>query len=246
MPLKAILKCLILRIIGNPVWVRRLQAPVIFKMLELTRGDTVLDAGCGRGYFLGEIAKKSKTTFGVDLNLKSNSPVVCQQHERVIFVKCDVQKLPFVAEKFDKILLSSVLQMVEDDKMLLDECHRVLKDTGLLVLSVTVGYYYVRKLNDLKSELKNRFGALGKGYYSFNEVVSILKDEQFQILEMQFSPKKLGSLLYELELYLWFRFNTSFFSSVLFPFFWVLSYFDNFDRAQIGNELIIKARKFSC
>lgn len=42
-------------------------------------------------------------------------------------MKADVQKIPFKDKVFDKILLSSVLQ-VKDDEILLEECHCVLKD----------------------------------------------------------------------------------------------------------------------
>ena len=86
---------------------------------------------------------------------------------------------PFALERFDKILLSSVLQMVEDDKTLLQECRRILKRKGTLVLSVPTEYVHLKRLNYFKSQLKKKFGALGKAYYDYNKVVGLLLNEGF-------------------------------------------------------------------
>ena len=48
---KNALKNVILNILGYPNVIRRIQAPIILKMLELKKDDVVLDAGCGGGFF---------------------------------------------------------------------------------------------------------------------------------------------------------------------------------------------------
>lgn len=57
MPNRKFGKDLILRIFGYPNVIRRIQAPVIIRMLEPKRSEVVLDAGCGGGFFTYEIAK---------------------------------------------------------------------------------------------------------------------------------------------------------------------------------------------
>ncbi len=152
--------------------------------------------------------------------------------------------MPFASEKCDKILLSSVLQMVEDDKALLQECFRVLKRGGILVLSVPIGYIHYKRLNQLKPQLKEKFGSLGKAYYSYDEVVRLLETEGFKVLEAEYSPKRWGSFIFETTLLLWNRFGFPYSHPFLFPLLYPLAYFDRFaDKKQIGNEIIIKAKK---
>ena len=51
-------------------WIRRtLQPPSeLVKKLTITPEDTVLDFGCGPGYYLPEIAKRAKTVIAVDIS----------------------------------------------------------------------------------------------------------------------------------------------------------------------------------
>jgi len=148
------------------------------------------------------------------------------------------------SEKFDKILLSSVLQMVRDDKAVLKNCHRILKGKGVLVLSVPIEYCYLKKLNRIKPQLKKRFGAQGKTYYDYDEVIELLRNEGFGIMETKYSPKKWGSLIFEIGIFLWYHFCFPFFSSFLFPVLYPIAYFDKFaDSKQRGNELVIKVRR---
>jgi len=159
-------------------------------------------------------------------------------------VKGDVQKLPFISQVFDRVLLSSVLQMVEDDKALLHECHRVLKNQGILVLSVPVDYVHFRSLNNHKVQLKRMFGSLGKGYYSENELRHLLKSRGLQILETEYSPKWWGSLISETTLFLWYHLGFPYANPLLFPLLYPIAWFDRFaNPKQRGSEIIIKARK---
>ena len=160
------------------------------------------------------------------------------------YIKGDVQKLPFAPGEFDKILLSSVLQMVKDDKALLGECHRTLKEAGIVVLSVPIEYIHLKKLNNHKLGLKEMFGSLGKAYYAHDEVIELLVAEGFEVIQTEYSPKWWGSLIFEVGLSLRYRFGFPFSSPFLFPLLYPMAYFDRFaNRKQKGNELIIKARK---
>jgi ubiquinone/menaquinone biosynthesis C-methylase UbiE len=107
-----------LKILGNPNMIRRIQAPVIMRMLNPKGDSRILDAGCGGGFFSYEIAKICRC-IGIDWNISENLSYAMSRLLSVAYIKADVQKMPFKDGTFDKILLSSVLQMVEDDKVLL-------------------------------------------------------------------------------------------------------------------------------
>jgi len=244
LPHKTAWKDMILRVFGYPNVIRRIQALVIMRMLELKEEEVLLDAGCGGGFFTYEIAKRCKISIGIDWNLSKGLSFAVSKQPKVAYVRGDVQSLPFASKRFDKILLSSVLQMVEDDKALLKECHRVLKGKGILVLSVPIEYSYLKKLSHLKPQLKKRFGAQGKGYYDYDKLVKLLRNESFEIKETEYSPKKWGSLIFEIGLFLWYHFGFPSFSPFLFPALYPIAYFDKFaDSKQRGNELVIKVRR---
>lgn len=237
-------KNLILKVLGYPGMMRRVQAPVLMKMLEPQESEVILDAGCGGGFFTYELTKRCKLCIGIDWNLNRGLSFAMSRQSKVTYVKGDVQKLPFTSELFDKILLSSVLQMVKDDRALLHECYRVLKRNGILVLSVPIEYVCLKRLNNHKLELKEKFGSLGKAYYDYDEVRQLLVSEGFEIMETEYSPKRWGSLIVEWQLFLWLHFNFPYSSPFLFPMLYPIAYFDRFaSKKQIGNEVIIKARK---
>jgi len=242
-PQTSALKDLFLRLVGWPSLIRRVQAPILMRMLSINSGDVVLDAGCGPGFFTFEIAQRCRLSIGVDWRLRSN-PGIRQERIKAIYIQSDIQALPFTDEKFDKILLSSVLQMVKDDAGLLKECHRILKANGRLILSVPTEYICLKNLNFKKAELRDKFGSIGKGYYDYNEILELLRKENYKIEETEYSPKLWGSFLFEIGLFLWYHFNFPFFNIFLFPFLYPFVWFDRFaSKYQKGNEIIIKASK---
>jgi ubiquinone/menaquinone biosynthesis C-methylase UbiE len=246
MPNKTPWKDLVLKVLGCPSLIRRIQAPVVMKMLSPKESEMILDVGCGSGFFTYEIARKCKISIGIDCALNRELSFVANEQPNVVYLRGDVQALPLLSGKFDKILLSSVLQMVENDKAVLRECHRVLQRAGILVLSVPVGYCYLKKLNQSKPQLKKKFGAKGKAYYELNVVIELLQNEGFEVMEVEYSPKKLGSVIFEIGLSLWYHFGFPFFNPFLFLVCYPIAYFDNFaDSKQIGNEVIIEAMKVS-
>ena len=230
------------RIFGYRNLIRSSQQPTIFRLLNLQAGDVVLDCGCGDGYYLNSIVECRANPVAMDWRLSKGMLFARNKQPKMPFIRADAQKLPFADGQFGKVLLSSVLQMVENDEELLCECHRVLGSSGVLVLSVTVDYRFFDTLNIAKSELKERFGVRGTGYYSLDAVKGLL-EKDFRVLEIEYSPRRLGSLLYEAELYLWYRFRIPFLSPLIFPIFSLIAFFDRHLGGQVGDELIIKAQK---
>lgn len=239
-------KNFILKVLGYPSMMRRIQAPLLMKMLEPRDSEFILDVGCGGGFFTYEIAKRCKLGIGIDWNLNKGLSLAMSKQPKVAYVKGDVQKLPFMSGVFEKLLLSSILQMVKDDRALLMECYRVLKENGIMVLSVPIEYIHLKKLNNYKPQLKEMFGSLGKSYYDYDEVIGLLVTEGFEIIQTEYSPKRWGSLIFEATLFLWYRFGFTYYSPFLFPLLYPIAYFDRFaNKRQIGSELVIKARKVS-
>ena len=98
-------------------------------------GAKVLDFGCGERPFELYFSRFGAQTVACDLqqNRLGTVDVVLDREAR---------KLPFETGAFDAICLFDVLEHVEDDLALLGELRRILKDGGLLLLSVPFMYRF--------------------------------------------------------------------------------------------------------
>ena len=114
------------------------RARRIVEELELKNGDHILDIGCGNGYYLSLLNRlgfKFKLT-GVDNDkrgLLDAKRFISDSRVKLIFASAE--KLPLKDESFDKIIISEVIEHVQDDRVVLKEIKRVLKRGGLLLLT---------------------------------------------------------------------------------------------------------------
>lgn len=132
--------------------------------LPLQPGNSVLDIGCGPGWFWASVAEVRRG--GIDLTLADLSPgMVAEAVERcrplgfasVRGVEANATELPFPDQSFDLVIAMHMLYHVRDQETALAEMHRVLKPGGTLAVT-TNGINDTRKLY----ELTTAFG--GKPY----------------------------------------------------------------------------------
>jgi len=117
----------------------RRRARWLISNMNLKKGDTILDVGCGDGFYLYLLSKIDSTfkLTGVDINVHSlKSAEANLKGKKVDLIQADVLKLPFPNDTFDKIIASEVLEHVNGDNSALTEINRVLKKGGIFVLSV--------------------------------------------------------------------------------------------------------------
>lgn len=241
-------------------FLRKLQYPVILRMLDPLPNESILDIGCGNGELVCEIAKKAKC-LGVDLVGGRRKNIASTKNAG--FQIADAEGLPFEDGSFDKVILSSVLQMVNNDKNVLRESRRVLKHNGTMILSIPLDYLIIRRLYMLKGAIFGRirrllrlpltyeglkkqfivkFGSKGKGYYAFDEIKALLNQTGFIISDVEYSPKRWGTIIYETMLIFCNRFRLPlyhrFYDRLMFP----LVYFDRFlSKRSPGCEIVIRA-----
>jgi SAM-dependent methyltransferase len=115
---------------------RRVRAVLDF--LAPQANDRILDAGCGHGYYL-RVLSDLWAVRGVGVEYR---PSWIDQGRRELagtgatLVRGDVCRLSFVAECFDKVIMSEVLEHVPDDAAALREAHRVMRPDGILAITV--------------------------------------------------------------------------------------------------------------
>ena len=95
----------------------------------------LLDIGCGTGIFLPELKRRTDELWAVDNQLQDRSLKGMLKLENVSanIAAADLLKLPFKDERFDVLLLISVLEHISDLPGAVREMLRVLKPGGIVV-----------------------------------------------------------------------------------------------------------------
>ncbi|HEX6288537.1 MAG TPA: glycosyltransferase [Herpetosiphonaceae bacterium] len=119
----------------------RRRAFRLLEWLELRDGERVFDCGCGMGFYLMALGElRSLRLVGLDGDVER---LHWAQREEVpaALLNGNILRLPFPDATFDKVLMSEVLEHIDDDRGALQELYRVLKPGGILALSVPHARY---------------------------------------------------------------------------------------------------------
>jgi SAM-dependent methyltransferase len=108
----------------------------IFKWLTTTDNGMILEIGSGGGYALDHINKKKNIYIPLDIPITNLEGIKTRTEKAIFPVSGDAYKLPFKDNCFDGIIVSEVLEHLEDPSAALKEMSRILNKDGLLVLSV--------------------------------------------------------------------------------------------------------------
>lgn len=111
----------------------------ILKLIRPIRGLRILDIPCGTGGFVKQMRSEGAICFGVDLDASA----ACTS----IMVANINDSLPFANESFDVITCVEGVEHVHDAFYLMQECHRLLRPGGRLILSTP-------NLQNLRSRIK--------------------------------------------------------------------------------------------
>jgi len=115
--------------------------PVMITAAAVSKGDDVLDVGCGTGVLTRELTQHvgdtgSATGFDLSESMLDVARSCCPD---ATFKQGNVTELPFDDQSFDVVMSSFMLMFVPDPEKALSEMWRVLRPSGRLVNSVWQG-----------------------------------------------------------------------------------------------------------
>ena len=171
----------------------------IFEEISVNRRLKILDIGCGTGAYDRMLANINHEVIGIDYSeyvvLKA---VEKSKGENIQYLISAVPYLPFKDSSFDIIVCIGVLQYVKNERAVISEIARVLKNEGILILitlnSLSIREFLKKLLNFFLHRDKYKEEINERRYNPF-KLKRMLKDfGDLKIIGIYIFPKRLISL----------------------------------------------------
>ena len=104
------------------------------RISQFMKPGKILDIGCGRGLFLDVMRRGGWSTIGTELNEETASYAIKVYDLKILSGDIIQHQLP--ADSLNAININQVLEHLKNPHKVIEECHRVLRKGGVLVISV--------------------------------------------------------------------------------------------------------------
>ena len=157
-------------------WIVSKELNTVLELLEISEGDSVLDAGCGSGYYSEYIRDHGGIPFCVDL---SEEMIHVAKQKSLEAIVADLAEIN-LGKKFDKILVAGVIEFNKNPKKILVNLKNHLTKDGSLIL-----LYNTKSLSGLLYLLFHLIHGVDVKLYSKKEIRNLLKDSGFEVYKEQ-------------------------------------------------------------
>ncbi len=184
------------KVINDKNFTYRLLLDVLKRKIS-SRKLKILDIGCGAGTICFYLASRGHDITGIDISQKAVNE--CRRSAKQLginaaeFIRLDFPREKLKNRKYDIVILTEVIEHIEDDYLAIKEISRLLKPNGLLVLSTPSINAPLHKLG-LTDEFDKRVGHLRR--YSLLELKKILLTNNFRIEEIEKTEGILRNFLF--------------------------------------------------
>jgi ubiquinone/menaquinone biosynthesis C-methylase UbiE len=111
----------------------------ILAALDLTDATSILDAGCGPGNLVPDLARRAGRVCALDAstNMLRLARTNAARFKNVTYQAGNIETLPFADAAFDVVCSAGVIEYLQHCDRALAEMHRVLRPGGVLILPTT-------------------------------------------------------------------------------------------------------------
>jgi len=116
--------------------VKAYEKEVILDLLNPSKGERILDAGCGSGIFTMDVLDLGASVVGLDISLPMLKGLGEKTGKYPLHrVMGDMTNLPFEDKTFDRTVSVTALEFIEDGSGSIKEMFRVTKQGGCIVIA---------------------------------------------------------------------------------------------------------------
>ncbi len=144
----------------------------------------VVDVGCGSGSVSFYLAKRGNNVLGVDIS--KNAIDACNESSQILGFneqRISFKVLDFPREKIkthtDVVILSEVIEHIEDDHKALRDIFNILSDNGILIITTPSKNAPLHKLN-LLSNFDKRVGHVRR--YDIEDLYNLARQASFDVI----------------------------------------------------------------
>ncbi len=142
----------------------------VLGLLDIKKGEQILDAGCGDGYYSVLIKKAGATPFGIDISEKMISSLGKYGISGKV---ADLENFNLDV-KFDKVLCAGSLEFLNSPEAALVNFNKHLKDGGSVVI-----LYPKKSLGGFLYKLYHKTHGINIKLFSHSEIVKLLEAAKF-------------------------------------------------------------------
>jgi len=115
---------------------KELRDEIIQELNCLPELGELVELGCGTGAFTETIVPKTKSMFATDLSdsLLAVARMRIGDQPKVTIQKENCMATSFPSEAIDSVFMANLIHVVESPSTLLQECNRILRESGMLVI----------------------------------------------------------------------------------------------------------------
>jgi SAM-dependent methyltransferase len=106
-------------------WIGETEFQLAARLLAAKTGDSLLDVGCGTGWFTRRFAEMNLQVTGLDPNPEWLAYASAHSDPAIHWVEGDARQLPFRDSSFDHVLSIAALCFAEDERQAVAETVRV-------------------------------------------------------------------------------------------------------------------------
>lgn len=130
-------------------WIGETEFRLVSRLLGLRSGETILDVGCGSGYFTRRFAENTHGENVTGLDADSSMLAFARKRDsRQHYVEGDAQALPFPNRSFDDVISVATLCFVENERLALAEILRVTRRRFAVAWLNRASLLYLQKGRD--------------------------------------------------------------------------------------------------
>lgn len=138
----------------------------------------ILEVGCGTGNVSSFLAKKGYKVTGCEYY----SEAINRSWSGFQIIQGDANNLPFENNSFDVVGLFDVIEHFQDDKAVIKEAARVLKDEGILILTVPAREELWSSVDEISFHKRRYTQEKLKRLYSEIDFEPLLTEYMFMLL----------------------------------------------------------------